>query len=189
MENNNIFELLNTKKTKRIIIGTVIAIAIIIGGYKVINTYLINKNTSNFTNYLIKNNFEKNADKTYTKKIVNKKENLNEYEYIYTQSNSSVSKNINKVLKNGQQYISLTYHKNNTIKGTLQLHGLNKNNTYGTLLLNGKYNTKNNTFTCKILNNDNFYVQCDSLKKEMLKFNKELKKWTNEGKFKLKYIK
>ncbi len=184
MEDKGINKYLNMIKWFLII--TVVLGIIIIIGYNIYNSYIINKTNNSFTNYLLNHDFKKNNDNTYTKNIEN---NDKEIEYTYTGSSKSISKNILRNTQSENSIISLIYKNNGIIEGTLQKHGPNKNNVYGNLLLTSTYNTKNKSFKCKILINDNFDIECNKLNKETKNFKNEIDKMCKENKIDIKYIK
>jgi len=176
MEDNNIKWL---KYFKIIIIVLVVFIVSIVG-----YLFIMKKiNTENFHNYLSKNEYKK-KDGIYQKKINDGNETLR---YKALSEEFIISKEIAREEDDGYFDLSLQYEKNGNIKIGFQLEGFNKNNAYGILYQNGNYN--DGKFDCKVVSGEGYDARCGIMKKEAIKFDKEVKKLFEENGIRAKFIK
>lgn len=183
MEDKGFFTFFQKYKWAPIIIVGIIIIIVLI--FFLSNKYFINKNTKNFSNYLLEEGFTKSDDGNYTKVLTN---NNTDITYTYTGKSLSITKDIYEFADNNQYIISLTYKSNKNIEASLEMKGIDLSGNFSTLLQTGTYNTKNSKFECKILINQNFKTQCSKIKKETLDFEKEVTNWLKKSNVNIKYL-
>lgn len=181
MEDHN-----KVKKIIHIVIGVIIAIIIIIIVGLIYNKIMVNKNTNDFYDYLLKNGYKDNNDGTFTKNSNTENKTIN---YLFTESNFVLSKEIVTNDNNATTNILMTYNSDGTIEISLDLTGLNENGDYGNTLQTGTYNTKNDDFNCKILIDKGMGSNCKNMLSEVKIFSKEVTDLLNHSKTKAKYIK
>jgi hypothetical protein len=131
----------------------------------------IEKNTSDFTSYLLQNGFTKNNDGSYSKSETNGNENTN---YLFYPDDDVLSKEIVNNSENLQTNLLLSYNNDNKIEISYDCTGLNDNNQYGSTLQMGTYNIETKKFECEIVTNDNFKTNCKNMKTESEEFAEEV---------------
>lgn len=174
----------NRGKVVIIIIGVVVAIALIIGiVFAIYNAVMTNKNTDDFYSYLLKEGYKDNGDGTYTKTIDKDEQNI---QYLFTKTSFVISK---EITDNNETPMSilLTYKSNSEVEGSLEIYGNNPSGVYGSTLQTSTY--KNNDFQCDILIDKGFGSKCDILKEETDKFAEEVNDLLEHSNTQAKYIK
>ena len=135
-----------------------------------LNKHLVNTNTEKFKNYINKN-YELNPTKNIYYSIFDN-------DYILTKT-SKISSETNSLI-----YVS--YKKDGTIIGGLELYGINSYGTQGISYLKSTY--KNKKFDCKIITSVGLEAKCNLLKQETDKFEKEMKDIFKKSKTNPKFI-
>lgn len=165
---------------KTIIIFIIVAcIATIIGITITYNNYKKEENVEKFEEYLIKNNFIKQKDGSYEKEVEN---DNNSIKYYYIKNTNLLTKEI--TVKSNETY-SIRYEKQK-IYGKYQLEG-NINNQYIISIQKGTYDLKTKKYTCKIITDNKAEPKCNEIRKQILKYKKELDE-INKNKIDVKYI-
>lgn len=172
-------------KAKKIINMTIliISIALIIVISIIVYTKIMQKiNNDKFTSYIINNNYTKNEDGIYTKKI-DQNDTTITYQAIIDQY--LLSKNDITINNNGLTNITVGYKLDGTIEISYTLEGHNNNQT---AVLHQKGTYKNNEFKCEIINNNGLQTQCQQMKKRAQNFEKEINQIFESNNINSKYI-
>lgn len=179
-------EHIKVKKVINAIIIGVIVIILIIVSYFIYKKFLTDKNTDDFSSYLLENNYKENSDGTYTKTETTGNKVTN---YLFSESDFVLSKEITYSDDNGNTNILLTFHNDNTIETSLNLEGISESGSYGSTLQTSTYTLNDSKFECKIIIDKGFGSKCKELKNESESFAKEIEEILNRSNTKAKYIK
>lgn len=175
----------NIKKIKIILIIIIITIIAIIIAYIAINRFLINSNTTNFTDYLAENGYTQGEDGNYTKQIV---DGSTVTDYSFYPNDFILSKSITKTLEKYTTIITLTYTNDNTIDITYNIQGINNSGSYSTGLQKATYDTEKSDYSCEIVLANNFDAQCNLLQQEAIEFKNEVEDILEHSNSNAKYI-